>query len=170
MARLGSFISVHYSSAWVYFCSFLPRSCSRGFFQRHTNLTNPSGMPHGRNFPQKSAVTCSINSHPMHLALGQSSPNIGEDLTCSRSPPHRCSRRSHHTFLLQGKKKLNPLSFTSFKCFPVFHKFADCFTPLQSTQTTSDVVTPRLQASISIFCSRPSTGLKSSIPCCRHQQ
>ena len=104
LARLGSSICLQYSSAWVYFCSFLSRSCTIHFFWRHTNLTNPSGMSHGRNFPQKSMVTCSINSHPMHLALGQGSRNVREDLTCSCSPPHRCSHRSHSTFLLQGKK------------------------------------------------------------------
>lgn len=104
MVRLGSSICLYYRSAQVYFCSFLSRSCSTLFFRRHTSLTNPSGMSQGRNFPQKSVVTCSINSHLMHLALGQGSRNAREDLTCSCSPPHRCSCSSHRTLLLQGKK------------------------------------------------------------------
>lgn len=82
-----------YSSTWLYFSSsFFSRSCSTGFFLRHAKLTNPSGMSQGRNFPQKSTVTCS-NSHRVHLALGQGSRSAGEDLTHSSSPPQRCSHR-----------------------------------------------------------------------------
>lgn len=114
---LGSSLCLHHSSTWVYFCSFLSRNCSRHFFLRHTYLTNPSGMSQGRNLPQKGTVTCSINSHQMHLTLGQDLHNVRENFPYSCSPLHRCSHRSHYTFLLQEKKKPNPLSFMSFKCF-----------------------------------------------------
>lgn len=126
LTGLGSSICLHHSSASVYFQSFLSRSPGTHFFWRHMNLTNSSAISQGWNFPQKSTLNCSINSHPMHLALGQGLCNVWEDLALLLFTSSQAqSQVSSHFPSVGGRKKPNPLSLVPFKCFPLFQKSAN---------------------------------------------